>query len=231
MVFQDGQSSTDERPDPTRSRGSETTGSETTVGHSGHRTPSVERSKKFVCQDCSTVKYKNQQTTGTKCPECGKKMTSARPSREEKPSGGEKFTGRGKPSGVWKCPTCGSVKYRGEGTVGTACRSCSRKMIFQGEMSAAEFSRREASSSDTQSDSPGEGCFIATTVYGNYDHPDVRRLRRFRDETLRHTAWGRAFIAWYYRYGPTLAGHLEGHHYLKKATRWVLKQTVTMWLR
>jgi hypothetical protein len=98
-------------------------------------------------------------------------------------------------------------------------------------MSAAEFSRREASSSDTQSDSSDEDCFIATTAYGNYDHPDVRQLRRFRDETLRYTAWGRAFIAWYYRYGPTLAEQLEGHHYLKKATRWVLKQTVTVWLR
>ena len=45
-------------------------------------------------------------------------------------------------------------------------------------------------------------CFIATAVYGDYDHPQVRVLRRFRDEVLLKSAAGRRFVRWYYRVGP-----------------------------
>lgn len=49
----------------------------------------------------------------------------------------------------------------------------------------------KASQSETHAPSPKkEGCYIATAVYGSYDAPEVRVLRRFRDETLRQTKWG-----------------------------------------
>ncbi|WP_263818935.1 J domain-containing protein [Salinibacter sp.] len=89
--------------------------------------------------------------------------------------------------------------------------------------------RADSSGNPTQNTSGG--CFVATAVYGDYDHPDVRRLRRFRDETLRHAAWGRMFIAWYYRYGPGLAKRLKGHQYLKRSVRWTLARFVNRWLR
>jgi hypothetical protein len=59
----------------------------------------------------------------------------------------------------------------------------------------------------------------------------VRQLRRFRDETLRHAAWGRAFIVWYYRCGPGLAERLAGHRTLRRGIRWALAQFVERWLR
>src|SRR5262249_17702840 len=43
------------------------------------------------------------------------------------------------------------------------------------------------------------------------DHPYVKVLRRFRDETLAPTAWGRDFIAWYYAHSPPWADFLRAH--------------------
>lgn len=51
----------------------------------------------------------------------------------------------------------------------------------------------------------GNKCFVATACYGDTAHPTVVILRSFRDNVLRHSAMGRAFMVWYYRYGPSLA--------------------------
>ena len=48
------------------------------------------------------------------------------------------------------------------------------------------------------------GCYVATAVYGSYDCPQVWTLRRFRDNTLAETWYGRAFIRTYYAISPTL---------------------------
>ena len=51
----------------------------------------------------------------------------------------------------------------------------------------------------------GSGCcYVATAVYGSYDCPEVWTLRRFRDDTLARTWYGRAFIHLYYAVSPTL---------------------------
>lgn len=50
----------------------------------------------------------------------------------------------------------------------------------------------------------GGGCYVATAVYGSYDCPEVWTLRRFRDNTLAETWYGRAFIRTYYAISPTL---------------------------
>lgn len=50
----------------------------------------------------------------------------------------------------------------------------------------------------------GAGCYVATAVYGSYDCPQVWTLRRFRDNTLAETWYGRAFIRTYYAISPTL---------------------------
>lgn len=49
-----------------------------------------------------------------------------------------------------------------------------------------------------------KGCYIATSVYGSYDCPQVWTLRRFRDYTLAETWYGRSFIRIYYSTSPTL---------------------------
>ena len=57
-----------------------------------------------------------------------------------------------------------------------------------------------------------DGCYVATAVYGSYDCPQVWTLRRYRDEILARTWYGRAFIHTYYAISPTLVkwfGHTE----------------------
>jgi hypothetical protein len=41
-------------------------------------------------------------------------------------------------------------------------------------------------------------CFVATAVYGDREAPQVRALRQFRDEVLRKSRIGKAFIDFYY---------------------------------
>lgn len=49
-----------------------------------------------------------------------------------------------------------------------------------------------------------KGCYVATAIYGSYDCPEVWTLRRFRDDTLAETWYGRTFIRTYYAISPTL---------------------------
>lgn len=53
-------------------------------------------------------------------------------------------------------------------------------------------------------DTASGGCYVATAVYGSYDCPQVWTLRRYRDNTLAKTWYGRAFIHTYYAISPTL---------------------------
>ena len=48
-----------------------------------------------------------------------------------------------------------------------------------------------------------QGCYVATAVYGSYDCPEVWTLRRFRDNVLARTWYGRLFIRLYYAISPT----------------------------
>ena len=56
------------------------------------------------------------------------------------------------------------------------------------------------------------GCYVATCVYGSYDCPEVWTLRRYRDEQLGASWYGRLFIRSYYAVSPTLVkwfGHTK----------------------
>ncbi|WP_440887833.1 CFI-box-CTERM domain-containing protein [Vibrio sp. WZ-1] len=64
-----------------------------------------------------------------------------------------------------------------------------------------------------------EGCYIATMAYGDYEHPQVVYLRKFRDETLSKTKLGRNFIKRYYKYSPLLVEKLKGHNFINRVIR------------
>lgn len=49
-----------------------------------------------------------------------------------------------------------------------------------------------------------DGCFVATEVYGDYNHPQVIKLRNFRDSRLKTNAAGRFFIKIYYTTSPKI---------------------------
>jgi uncharacterized protein YjbI with pentapeptide repeats len=63
------------------------------------------------------------------------------------------------------------------------------------------------------------GCFIATACCGSYDAPEVRILRRFRDESLLPSRAGRLLVAAYYRVSPPIARILERHERLRALVR------------
>ena len=66
---------------------------------------------------------------------------------------------------------------------------------------------------------PDTGCFIATAAYGYYSAPQVQALRVFRDRYLLTNSIGKAFVAWYYRYGPIGAEVINAHSWLKPVVR------------
>lgn len=64
--------------------------------------------------------------------------------------------------------------------------------------------------------SSSQGCYVATSVYGSYDCPEVWTLRRFRDNTLATTWYGRAFVYAYYAVSPTLVKWFGNTEWFKK---------------
>lgn len=68
----------------------------------------------------------------------------------------------------------------------------------------------------------GGGCFIATSAYGDADHPDVIALRRFRDRYLMKTELGQDMVRLYYRYSPFISRYLDTNPILKNAVRVML---------
>ena len=55
---------------------------------------------------------------------------------------------------------------------------------------------------DINHDNNTDACYIATCVYGSYDCPEVLVLRRYRDNVLKRTIYGRIFIRIYYAVSP-----------------------------
>ncbi len=77
----------------------------------------------------------------------------------------------------------------------------------------------------SKSSRPG-GCYIATCVYGSYDCPQVWTLRRFRDDLLGSTWYGRTFICIYYWISPTLVKLFGKTNWFKKLWRAILDKMV-----
>ena len=70
------------------------------------------------------------------------------------------------------------------------------------------------------------GCYVATCVYGSYDCPEVWTLRRYRDNTLGSTWYGRAFIKLYYAISPTIVKWFGKTNWFKKMWKGKLDRMV-----
>ena len=70
------------------------------------------------------------------------------------------------------------------------------------------------------------GCYIATMAYGDYDHPSVMELRRFRDSYLKKSSLGRSFIEIYYKYSPRLVMLLKNKKTINLLIRNMLNSIV-----
>ena len=72
----------------------------------------------------------------------------------------------------------------------------------------------------------GGGCYVATAVYGSYDCPEVWTLRRYRDNVLASTWYGRLFIRTYYAISPTLVKWFGKTKWFKKMWKGKLDKMV-----
>lgn len=70
------------------------------------------------------------------------------------------------------------------------------------------------------------GCYVATAVYGSYDSPEVRVLRRWRDSYLSTSGVGRQFIRFYYAVSPPLVRFANGRAWFVSPTRSILTRFV-----
>lgn len=81
--------------------------------------------------------------------------------------------------------------------------------------------------SKNNTSSTSGGCYIATMVYGDYDHPQVMVLRKFRDEKLVHVMFGKSFISLYYAISPHLVKLLKDKQGINRVIRNLLNPLVT----
>lgn len=91
---------------------------------------------------------------------------------------------------------------------------------------AEEAQKKQTVSAQTQNSernpNKNEGCYIATLVYGDYNHPQVMLLRKFRDNVLLTNYFGKKFVRIYYRYSPGVVEKLRNHKIINGFIRYVL---------
>ena len=63
-------------------------------------------------------------------------------------------------------------------------------------------------------------------VYGDYDDPNVKVLRSFRDEKLSKSFYGRKFIHYYYKYSPQLVSRLKDFKTINSIIRMILDKLI-----
>lgn len=80
-----------------------------------------------------------------------------------------------------------------------------------------------------EAESKAKACYIATMVYGDYNHPQVVALREFRDNTLQSSWLGRTFIKYYYRYSPKLVELLQNKTCINKVIKKILDKFITLY--
>lgn len=111
-----------------------------------------------------------------------------------------------------------------------------RSSISSGYSSGSYSSGYSSSSSYSSSSRYGysqpkrknEGCYIATMAYGDYDHPQVLTLRKYRDQVLSSSFLGRKFILFYYLVSPKLVSILKDHKTINRIIRSILDKYISM---
>jgi len=88
---------------------------------------------------------------------------------------------------------------------GSVCRANKRKARYWLTKAAEQGHERAKDhliTLDSDYERYNSWCYIATSVYGSYDCPEVWTLRRFRDSKLSASWFGRRFIQIYYAVSP-----------------------------
>ena len=80
-----------------------------------------------------------------------------------------------------------------------------------------------------EAEKKASACYIATMVYGDYDHPQVVALRTFRDNTLRSSVLGRAFIRFYYQNSPAWVEKMQDKKTVNRIIRTLLDKFIKLY--
>ena len=72
------------------------------------------------------------------------------------------------------------------------------------------------------SNSSSGWCYVATCVYGSYDCPEVWTLRRFRDDVMKKSIFGKMFIRIYYSTSPILVAWFGRTKWFNKFFKFIL---------
>jgi hypothetical protein len=88
------------------------------------------------------------------------------------------------------------------------------------------FTAENEAKNENSGKSGNEGCYIATMVYKDYNHPNVMKLRMFRDNSLRKSILGSNFIKIYYKYSPRMVEKLKENIFLNKLIKGMLDKIV-----
>ena len=109
----------------------------------------------------------------------------------------------------WYKRTKGFVQFPGDvpNSIANAVRKWgSRAVMFAPQDLKIAYQNRldeiESSLRNKPVETSKKGCYIATAVYGSYDCEEVWVLRRYRDNNLSATKFGRLFILVYYKLSP-----------------------------
>ena len=86
----------------------------------------------------------------------------------------------------------------------------------------AGFKVVEFAKTETESSS----CFVATATFGDYNSPEVRIFRLWRDDYLMKSKSGRLFISIYYLLSPILAKQISRSNRLKRFFRRILNYLI-----
>jgi hypothetical protein len=106
------------------------------------------------------------------------------------------------------------------------CRSCHNRVTSK--LDSGKYN--ESLEKRTRKGQDKDKCFIATAVYEDTRHSDVKKLRNFRDNKLRKYETGMRFIKWYYRNGEIIANYIKKSKIAKRFTRYTLKKLVCFFL-
>lgn len=69
-------------------------------------------------------------------------------------------------------------------------------------------------------------CYVATCVYGSYDCPEVRTLRRYRDLHLMKSIPGKLFVKCYYAVSPSIVRLFGKNRFIRSGWKRILDRFV-----
>ena len=115
-------------------------------------------------------------------------------------------------------------RYINEEELWQKCTSSDSKELYKEYLAKYPNGRHKS-----EAEQKASACYIATMVYGDYNHPQVVTLRSFRDNTLRNSALGRAFIKFYYNNSPSWVEYMRDKKVINNIIKGILDKFINIY--